>query len=135
MVTKSIFCLPSALVSLFSILGIWKWFHEIGLVFLIKKHPLHFKFSHSNPEKFAYELGNWKWENDDFGDLGPKIPTLSIVSMAMKTWNAQYETSKGHFIKWTLSGELPIGLKSHQDSLFWSNRPLFSEGYCERPCI
>ena len=30
--------------------------------------------------------------------------------------NGHYETFKGQFIKWTISGEMPIGLESHQDS-------------------
>ena len=54
--------------------------------------------------------------------------------MSVDHLNGNHETFIGQFIKWTISGELPIGLESHQDSLFWSNRPLFSEGYCERPC-
>ena len=44
----------------------------------------------------------------------------------------QYEILEGHIIKWMLSKELSIALESHQD--FWSNRPLFSDGYCEWPC-
>ena len=60
--------------------------------------------------------------------------TLSFVYVTMKTWNVQYETSKRQFIKWTISGELPIGLESHQDSYFWSTRPLFSVSYYGRPC-
>ena len=60
--------------------------------------------------------------------------TLSFVHMTMKTWNVQYETFKRQFIKWTISGELPISLKSHQDSYFWSTRPLFLVGYYGRPC-
>ena len=77
-VIKSIFPLPSAPASLFSILLIWEWFHEMGLAFLIKKHPLHFEFSNSNPEKFEFKLGNWKWENDY---LGPKIPTFKKLCL------------------------------------------------------
>ena len=35
------------------------------------------------------------------------------------------------FIKWTIPVKLPMGLESHQDSEFWSNKPLFSDDYCE----
>ena len=49
--------------------------------------------------------------------------------------NGHHETFKGQFIKWTIYGEMPIGLKSHQDSLFWSIGSLLSEGYYGRPCI
>ena len=30
--------------------------------------------------------------------------------------NGHHETFKGKFIKWTIYGEMPIGLESHQDS-------------------
>ena len=49
--------------------------------------------------------------------------------------NGHHETIKGQFIKWTIYGEMPIGLKSHQDSLFWSIGSLLSEGYYGRPCM
>ena len=55
--------------------------------------------------------------------------------MTKKTWKVKYETSKVQFIKWTISGELPIGLESHQDTWFWSNKQLFWEGYYGRPCM
>ena len=38
---------------------------------------------------------------------------------------------KVHIIKWTISGELSIGLESHWDLDFRSYRPLFLDGYCE----
>ncbi len=49
--------------------------------------------------------------------------------------NGHHETFKGQFIKCTIYGEMPIGIKSHQDSLFWSIGSLLSEGYYGRPCI
>ena len=55
--------------------------------------------------------------------------------MSVDHLNGHHETFIGQFIKWTISGELPISLKSHQDSYFWSTRPLFSVGYYERPCM
>ena len=30
--------------------------------------------------------------------------------------NGRHETFKGQFIQWTIYGEMPIGLDSHQDS-------------------
>ena len=49
--------------------------------------------------------------------------------------NGHHETFEAQFIKLIISGEMPIGPESHQDSWFWSNKQLFSDGYCERPCI
>ena len=48
--------------------------------------------------------------------------------------NGHHETFVAQFIKLIISGEMPIGPESHQDSWFWSNKQLFSDGYCERPC-
>ena len=60
---KSNFCLQRARVSLFLILKIWELFHVIGFVLLFPKHTLH----------FTSELGNLKWENDDFVDFSPEL--------------------------------------------------------------
>ena len=49
--------------------------------------------------------------------------------------NGHHETFEAQSIKLIISGEMPIGPESHQDSWFWSNKQLFSDGYCERPCI
>ena len=48
--------------------------------------------------------------------------------------NGHHETFEAQFIKLIISGEMPIGPESHQDSWFWSNKQLFSDGFCERPC-
>ena len=48
--------------------------------------------------------------------------------------NGHHETFEAQFIKLIISGEMPIGPESHQDSRFWSNKQLFSDSYCERPC-
>ena len=48
--------------------------------------------------------------------------------------NGHHETFEAQSIKLIISGEMPIGPESHQDSWFWSNKQLFSDGYCERPC-
>ena len=39
-------------------------------------YTLSFKFFKSSHEKFEFELGNWKWKNKDFVNLGPEIPTF-----------------------------------------------------------
>ena len=43
----------------------------------------------------------------------------------MQTLKVHYEYFKGQFIKWIISGELPIGL----DSKFWSNRQIIDLGF------
>ena len=48
--------------------------------------------------------------------------------------NGHHETFGAQFIKLIISGELPMGPESDQDSRFWSNKQLFSDCYCERPC-
>ena len=47
--------------------------------------------------------------------LAQNLQLLSFVYMTKKTWKVKNETSKGQFIKLIISGELPIGLESHQD--------------------
>ena len=42
---------------------------------------------------------------------------------------------KGIFIKWTTSGEPPVGSKSHWHSYFWSNKQKLSDHNCLRPCM
>ena len=41
------------------------------------------------------------------------------------------KTKEAYFIKWTTSGEPPVGSGSLSDSYFGSNKPLFSDGCCE----
>ena len=38
-----------------------------------------------------------------------------------------YEAFEGQILKWTTSGELTIGLESHQGSKFWSNEQIFCD--------
>ena len=59
----------------------------------------------------------------------------SFGEVFVEQLNGHHETFEAQFIKLTIYGEMPIGLKSHQDSLFWSILSLLSEGYYGRPCI
>ena len=52
----------------------------------------------------------------------------------MEQLNGHHETFEAQFIKLIISGEMPLGPESHQDSLFWSIGSLLSEGYYGRPC-
>ena len=52
----------------------------------------------------------------------------------MEQLNGHHEIFEAQFMKLIISGEMPIGPESHQDSRFWSNKQLFSDSYCERPC-
>ena len=36
--------------------------------------------------------------------------------------------------KWTISGELPLGLESNQESEIWSMKLLFWDSFYGRPC-
>ena len=47
--------------------------------------------------------------------------------------NGHHETFEAQSIKLIISGEMPIGPESHQDSWFWSNKQLFSDVIMEDP--
>ena len=67
----------------------------------------------------------FKIKNRDTGaQWRQNIDFMSIILKKIK-WsgevfvqhlNGHHEAFKGQFIKWTIYGEMPIGLKSHQDS-------------------
>ena len=47
---------------------------------------------------------------------------------SVKCLNGHHETFEAQFIKLIISGEMPIGPESHQDSWFWSNKQLLGIG-------
>ena len=49
---------------------------------------------------YIHDLGKNNWSDEVFVDH----------------LNGHHETFKGKFIKWTIYGEMPIGLESHKDS-------------------
>ena len=95
-----------------------------------QSHEITFRYSRSNAETqelcedrrwilCPFYLGKNYW----FGEL------------FVEQFTGHHETFEAQFIKLTIYGEMPMGPESHQDSWFWSNKQLFSDGYCERPCI
>ena len=50
--------------------------------FLFPKHPIHLKLINSSLEKNASEVGNCKWEKDEFVDWSPEIPIRALTRLA-----------------------------------------------------
>ena len=71
--------------------------------------------------------------------ISKKIPPNSVhfytfVSFPSKTlWTLEShpKTKGAYFCKWTTSDEPPVRSGSPSDSYFGSNKPLFSDQYCE----
>ena len=92
------------------------------------KHPLHLRLINSCPEKMHLNLLNGNWKILIFG-IVPKNSKFQKLYLSFKwpyaDWKVYYETFKGLFIKWTTSGEPPIGSKSHWQSYFKKYKQLF----------